>query len=131
MTEGDKASQLHQAIAGGNARGRTEIRLRLRSPAPAIIEPRPSRPTLTRFRRRRRPTPAVPGGVSASCLATSLETAYRKNPASFSEFLPVSRSIPKVGRNEKPVFFVLSGKHEAAEPVTRWARGGLWRRSSL
>lgn len=97
MTEGDRASEVHQAIASGNARGMTEIRLRLRSPTPAIIEACPARPAATRFRGRRRPTPAVSGGVSASCLATSLETAYRKNRQCFSEFLPVSRSLAKSG----------------------------------
>src|SRR6266700_5715755 len=66
------------ATATDTERGVVEIRSRQHSPVLATIGRYPARPAPARCRERRRLTPAVPGGVSASCLARSLETAYQK-----------------------------------------------------
>src|SRR6266700_6345873 len=66
------------ATVTDSARGVVEIRSRQQSPVLATIGRYPARPAPARCRERRRLTPAVPGGVSASCLARSLETAYQK-----------------------------------------------------
>src|SRR5712691_7922797 len=89
--EDDGVRGVHQATVTDSARGVVEIRSRQQSPVLATIGRYPARPAPARCRERRRLTPAVPGGVSASCLARSLETVYQKTDPIHSDRRPNAR----------------------------------------